>query len=373
MLALSTKQPKRCYEKLATFLFILSSFVSYTQQIGIKAGVSLAHYNVVRKDRNNPANAGAGVSTDSKTGFVLGGYVDFGINQNLLLRTGLEVVTKGGLEQKQETYNGTTYFFRQRYNFTTFDLPLTLLLKKRMANGHFFVGGGLTPGLVIEGMFDKFDLGANVVAGYEFPFRLNAAINYNHGLLNVANNSFDYTNLKNRYLGFTIGYSFRQKNAVEREVLQKKIEEPVITNKPAKALFAELGGPGGFLSFNYDMRFSKSYKGLGIRAGAGLLFDFYNVGYSLPVAVNYLAGKRAHFLEVSAGASFVHFNGTNQDSWFSFPEENFVSPFIWAGYRYQPDYKKFVFRVGFTKFLSEKEQDFMELPLPSLSFGYSIR
>ena len=37
---------------------------------------------------------------------------------------------------------------------------------------------------------------------------------------------------------------------------------------PAKAIFFELGGPG-LASINYDMRFSKSEKGLGARAGVG--------------------------------------------------------------------------------------------------------
>lgn len=127
------------------------------------------------------------------------------------------------------------------------------------------------------------------------------------------------------------------------------------------------------LSFNYDTRLTKSHAGLGIRAGAGLLFDFYSFGYAVPVALNYLVGEGDHHLEAAAGVSLFHFKERNQDSWFDFAEDNFVTPFAWIGYRYQPVQKKFVFRAGFTQFTRSGMPVVLRFPVPGFSFGYSIR
>lgn len=145
--------------------------------------------------------------------------------------------------------------------------------------------------------------------------------------------------------------------------------------KPKKIIYAELGPPGGLLSVNYDVRFKPSSSGLGFRAGAGMLFDFYNLGYALPVALNYVAGREKNFFEAGTGASLFHFKETNQDSWFNFKKETFVAPFVWLGYRYQPTEKRFTFRAGVCQFLND-----FNLPTvfgipslyPSLSFGYAL-
>jgi hypothetical protein len=145
---------------------------------------------------------------------------------------------------------------------------------------------------------------------------------------------------------------------------------------PAKNVYAELSGPGGFLSFNYDTRLTKSSNGLGVRAGVGFLFDFYNAGYTVPAGLNYLVGKENNFLELGAGISFFHFKEKNQDSWFNFDKENFLTQFISVGYRYQPLHKNFTFRAGLCQFFNDHNlPTILGLPAlyPSLSFGYSIR
>lgn len=230
------------------------------------------------------------------------------------------------------------------------------------------------PGVLIETGLSRFDIGAQVQAGYTFPAGVELGVNYNHGLLNVASTSFDYQSLYNRYAGITVGYRFGKRHTGQPQPVKdpERPDKATVTGAP-KVLFAELGGPGGLLSLNYDTRFQKSVNGLGIRFGLGLLFDPYSSGISIPVALNYLAGTQSHFLEVAGGASFIRFKEENQDSWYNFEKESFLAPFAWAGYRYQPLHQKFVFRAGFTQFFGVGMPVFMKLPVPSLSFGYSLR
>jgi hypothetical protein len=226
---------------------------------------------------------------------------------------------------------------------------------------------------LVEGGLNKGDLGLGLVVGYELAGGINAGVAYNHGLVNVATHSFQYKSLKNRHFAFTLGYSFKETTITERSKFKRTREQTKTASAAARALYAELGGPGGFLSFNYDTRLTRSFKGFGIRAGFGLLFDADNVGYTIPVALNYLLGDNAHFFELAAGGSFHHFEIRNQDSWFHFPKTNFLAPFGWIGYRYQPVERKFVFRAGLTHLVGERMPEYARLPYPSLSFGYSLR
>ena len=68
--------------------------------------------------------------------------------------------------------------------------------------------------------------------------------------------------------------------------------------RPVKSVYGELGGPGIFLSANYDTRLANSNKGLGVRAGVGTIFDQYSLSFTLPVGLNYLLGKEKNFLEL---------------------------------------------------------------------------
>ncbi len=148
-----------------------------------------------------------------------------------------------------------------------------------------------------------------------------------------------------------------------------------IAQHAAKNVYLELGGPGGFISANYDTRVSKSDKGLGIRAGVGSIFDFYTIGYTLPVGLNYLVGKRKNFLELGLGVTYVHLPSVNQDQPFNFKKESFFAEYGWVGYKYQPLQKGFTFRAGLCQFFNDLNIPAI-LGVPSLyaglSFGYSF-
>lgn len=353
-------------------LFVcLLAVESFSQSFGVKAGLALTTYSAVSNRESNPNVSRSNISTSFKPSVIAGGFVDFGLSEKVLFRSGLELVVKGGDESGTYTDITGSFPYNSRFNFTAFDVPVDVLYTVgRQTVPHLFFGGGLTPSLLIETGLNKFDLGANAQAGYAFSFGLEASVAYTHGLLNVATHSFDYKSLKNQHLSFTLGYRFKRPASTSKSEAEPT---PPTATKPTRVLYAEVGGPGGFLSFNYDTRLTKSYTGLGIRAGVGILFDPYSVGFTVPVALNYLTGEGAHHLELSGGASFFHFKEKNQDGWFNFSEENFVAPFVWVGYRYQPVQNKFVFRAGFTQFTKSGMPLVLRLPVPSLSFGYSLQ
>ena len=126
---------------------------------------------------------------------------------------------------------------------------------------------------------------------------------------------------------------------------------PVDAQKAAKAVYAELGGPG-LASINYDMRFKPQEGGLGFRVGVGgfsLSDDFNNskTGILLvPVGINYLIGKdQKNYFEVGAGFTYV--NASSKDIYSS---DNFSTSFgnLTLGYRLAPAKGGFFFKAEIT-------------------------
>jgi hypothetical protein len=137
----------------------------------------------------------------------------------------------------------------------------------------------------------------------------------------------------------------------------KKVTNVIILNlffsmltsaqQPAKLVFVELGGPG-ITSVNYDMRFTKSEKGIGGRVGVGY-FGINDNGdrigvTTLPIGLNYLLSKNEkNYFEVGAGFTSVF--GTET---FSSEKTRFSGSFghLNFGYRLQPKDGGFVFRAS---------------------------
>jgi hypothetical protein len=116
----------------------------------------------------------------------------------------------------------------------------------------------------------------------------------------------------------------------------------------ASNAFLELGGNGGFLSLNYDRRFSEGNNGFGGRIGLGL--GGGEAGHSgigavptLPIGVNYLLGKGQHHLEAGAGVTI----GTSD---FGFADDESSVYFVPSlGYRFQSHGRSgFLFRLTAT-------------------------
>lgn len=123
----------------------------------------------------------------------------------------------------------------------------------------------------------------------------------------------------------------------------------------AKNIFLELGGNGGLLSLNYDMRFSKTGKGLGFRAGVGFIpsMDFLFVEtpsiVTFPIGLNYLAGKGPHYFEGGLGFTFA----TAETDYFGDDENLTGYAFVPnIAYRYQPLSRRFTGRISASPFFS---------------------
>jgi hypothetical protein len=123
----------------------------------------------------------------------------------------------------------------------------------------------------------------------------------------------------------------------------------------ASNIFIELGANGAFLSLNYDTRFTKTGKGLGIRAGIGFIPGFDIIFLKIPtiliipVALNYLAGRGPHYFEGGVGLTYATAKS------YLFGEEENVSAFAFipsAGYRYQPLKKGFTGRAVISPYIN---------------------
>ena len=120
----------------------------------------------------------------------------------------------------------------------------------------------------------------------------------------------------------------------------------VMAQKAAKAVYAELGGPG-LASINYDMRFQKKEGGLGFRAGVGGLAIDGNSLLLVPVGLNYIVSRdQKNYFEVGAGITYVR----AQDDYDDFDDDVFDGTFghLSVGYRLQPAAGGFFFRAAIT-------------------------
>src|SRR5215218_3913044 len=187
-------------KKLLAIFFLFLSVWSSAQTIAIKGGVAFTTFSASPKVYSYPGVIQAvnrGYSL--KTGFVFGGYVDFSLNQNLFVRPGLEFVLKGSAYKGTFVYNGTSTSFDSKVNYPAVDFPVDLIYKIKMkGDQHIVFVAGVLPGFLFEGGFKKWDLGVNVLAGYEFPSGLTFGLNYNHGILNAAGEYSEYETLLNR-------------------------------------------------------------------------------------------------------------------------------------------------------------------------------
>ncbi len=138
------------------------------------------------------------------------------------------------------------------------------------------------------------------------------------------------------------------------------------------ALFIEFFGPGMSLSFNYDVRFSKSNSGLGARLGIGG-FKFGDTDIlTLPVGINYLLGNDDKFFEVGLNGIY----SSNGFFSYSFNDDNpgALVGMLTLGFRKQNPGKGFHFRACLNPVFGIDDNDELFFwPLyGGVSMGYSF-
>ncbi len=137
-----------------------------------------------------------------------------------------------------------------------------------------------------------------------------------------------------------------------------------------KSVFLEFGGNGLGISVNYDARFTKVEKGLGFRAGIGL-FPGVRIGndtsalfawptiFTIPVGLNYLAGKAPHYFEAGLGATYFYAKGNF--AFFFLEGEDKLSTFMFipsAGYRFAKTGKSFQGRAFISPYINSNGATF---------------
>lgn len=204
-----------------TILFAIVNFsVAQSAAIGITAGATFASYKATIES----------VSVTSKThvGFTAGLTLSAPIGKSFSFRPELNFVQKGG-DYKEEGYSEKT-------TLNYIELPLNIVYNARTSKGMFFIGAGPSLNMGLSGK-DKwsdesesgkddikfgssdnddlktFELGANILAGYQFASGFFVAANYSAALNNIEpeDPGFD-SKYHNRYFGVRIGYIFSGKS-----------------------------------------------------------------------------------------------------------------------------------------------------------------
>ena len=203
-------------KKLIFLLTVVISVSVHAQksQVGITAGTAIANYK---------AKLGSiSFSTKSNTGFTAGVFANIAAGNSLVFQPALNWVQKGS--KVDESANG--YVEKSSLITSHIEMAANTLFS---SNG-FFAGGGPTLSFGIAGTskaesggvktsekvkfgnsdnddMKSFDLGANVLAGYQFKKGFLIAANYNIGLSNLAPGSDpNKGKLKSSYFGIRLGY-----------------------------------------------------------------------------------------------------------------------------------------------------------------------
>ena len=195
---------------------------------GIRAGVNFQNFNGKDSDGDKLEN-------DMIVGFHAGINVELPIAPDFVLQPGLLFSTKG-TEITEEL--GTA-----KIAVSYIELPVNFIFKPVLGNGRLLLGfgpyvaygiGGTAESSIAGIDFEQdikfendlsasqfldddfylrpFDVGANLLAGYEFAFGISFQLNAQLGLLKVNpdydGNSDDDTSVKNTGFGFSVGYRF---------------------------------------------------------------------------------------------------------------------------------------------------------------------
>ncbi len=219
---------------VVTLLFVTPYFSQETTSgpgtsFGIRAGVNFQNINGKDADGHKLEN-------DMMVGFNAGVNAEIPIAPDFFFQPGLLFSTKGAKEKTEIL--GTT--ITSSIHLSYLELPLNLVYKPLLGNGHLilgfgpYVGYGIAGKAKIEGADNSFesdidfknetsiadnnyvirplDAGANLFFGYEFANRLSFQLNTQLGLINIQP---DYSGvdmgdakMTNTGFGLSLGYRF---------------------------------------------------------------------------------------------------------------------------------------------------------------------
>jgi len=208
---------------MKNLLLLLLSLVAICQlsnaqkmKWGITGG---ATYSQVRVSDNETKD-----HTNFTPGFSIGLTGDLALSEHFSLQPSLQYLQKGGEKSGYLFTTQTKITIKLNY----LDLPVNFIYHTSGKTGHFIFGAGPSFSYALSGKekfatdqekdeenfhfgssdttLKRFDMGANVLAGYEWNSGIYLQANFNYGLSNITNTSDD--KWKNSYFGLRIGYFF---------------------------------------------------------------------------------------------------------------------------------------------------------------------
>ena len=131
-------------------------------KFGIKLGTAVAKSKLEYNDNSYS------YKHRSKTGLIVGCYVDVAINKAVSFQPALLYVRKG----VKEIMQSSQYSYGTNIAFNYLELPLNILYVSYVKTGNYFIGGGLSPAIKLSDYLygdelKSFDLGIDVLAGYK--------------------------------------------------------------------------------------------------------------------------------------------------------------------------------------------------------------
>ncbi len=198
---------------------------------GIRGGVNFQ--TIAGKDQNDDK-----FTNDLLVGYAAGVTVDIPMAPDFYIQSGLLFATKGA--KKTDVIGGQDYTTTTKISYV--ELPVNLLYKPMLGSGHLLLGFGPYVALGVGGKvkykgtgvdqtenikfenevkltdpndvtyFKPVDVGANMLAGYEFSNKLSFQLNAQLGLVKInpkyEGSLNDKTSAKNVGFGFSLGYKF---------------------------------------------------------------------------------------------------------------------------------------------------------------------
>ena len=190
-----------CHYLLPAILYPFIPAQAQKAHFGMKAGVVFS--NISFKAVEPIAE------TDKKASGTFGVFVNIPVKGRFSLRPSVEYVSKGAFA----TEYFLTYPNRRKIQLSYFEIPVNLLYGIPHKRNKLIAGGGPVVGFLLsteysERGYEGYDLGVNVLAGYEWAIGASLCFNFTQGLKNVLANKTNGGNVQNFCYGFTIGYWF---------------------------------------------------------------------------------------------------------------------------------------------------------------------
>lgn len=206
---------KKVFLSLA-FISAVSIASKAQMRFGVNAGATLANVKV--------KSDGVKVSYDSKIGFTVGGVAEMPINKQFSFLPAISFTQKG------YKFNSDIAGFKttSTATFNYVEIPLNVTYKMNAGPGKVFVGAGPSFAYAISGKnktevngqketekikfgsgageVKAFDLGGNILAGYELSNGAYIGLNYNMGFSDINNDNA--SKAKNNYFGVRVGFMF---------------------------------------------------------------------------------------------------------------------------------------------------------------------